>query len=292
VTTYQWIEQPSVASEAEFRAWGQSISDALDAIGLIQTADTGQIDWTTVGIPTISTVSGYEIWRFNDAAQTNAPVFIKIEYGAGSTLARPLIWITVGTGSNGSGTITTIWGSRTQMNSTGNAAAGDQIHYACFDAATGTFWMSLNALVASPNFFVMVARYGDDNGLATEHGALAWIKGTSTPASNTMFGYSADLALAIVPVPGWSVGRSFAAGAVTVFGQPGIVSFPISITGDRLHWMGGAVGIASADWPFAGVWTLTHLGTSRTFISMGGWGHTVGTDAAASTGTSLLLVWE
>lgn len=292
MTTYQWVEQPSVASEAEFRAWGQSMSDAFDAIGLIQTADTGQIDWTTVGIPTISTVSGYEIRRFDDPAQTNAPIFIKIEWGAGSTLARPVIWITVGTGSNGSGTITTIYGTRTQMNSTGNAAAGDQVHFACMDESTGTFWMALNPLVASPTYFVMVGRYGDDNGLATEDGAYVWLKGLSSPGGNTMYGYSYDLAASITPVPGWSVGRDFAAGALAVFGQPGIVAFPIVITGDRLHWMGGAIGIASADWPFGGVWTLTHLGTPRTFISMGGWANTSGTDAGALAGTSLLLVWE
>jgi hypothetical protein len=266
--------------------------DALIAIGLTQTADTGQIDWTTVGVPTISTVSGYEIWRFNDTAQTNAPIFIKIEWGAGTTLARPILYFTVGTGSNGSGTITSIWGTRTQINSSGNAVAGDSVHYACYEETTGTFWIAINPLVSSPTYFFMVARHGDDNGLATEDGAMVWIRGLSTPAGNTMFGYSFDLATAITPIPGWSVGRSFAAGAVTVFGQPGIVAFPIAITGDRLHWMGGAIGIAVADWPFAGVWTLTHLATLRTFISMGGWTSTPGTDAAGSTGTSLLLIWE
>ena len=95
------------ATDAQFRAWGKAISDSLQAVGIVKTADSGQIDWATVAAPTAAnTQMGYEIYRFNDTLQSTAPVFIKLAFGSGSTIAFPALWISVGTGSNGSGTIT------------------------------------------------------------------------------------------------------------------------------------------------------------------------------------------
>ncbi len=97
----------NATSDANFRAWGSYISARLDAVGLIKTADTGQIDWTTVLNPgATSTIAGYEIRRFADSLQATAPVFFKIEYGEGGTTDSPIIRIQFGSGSNGSGTLT------------------------------------------------------------------------------------------------------------------------------------------------------------------------------------------
>jgi hypothetical protein len=94
-------------TSANFRAWAQWIHDTLDTFGLVQTADTGQIDLTTVAAPGVAnTAQGYEIWRMDDALQATVPVFFKIEYGSGAAAADPSVWLTVGTGSNGTGTIT------------------------------------------------------------------------------------------------------------------------------------------------------------------------------------------
>lgn len=100
------------STDDEFRAWGSAISTGLAELGLVQTADTGQINWTTVARPTTTNQSmGYEIWRFNDALQTTTPVFFKLEYGSGSSTTLPGIWLTVGQASNGSGTVTVNAGS-------------------------------------------------------------------------------------------------------------------------------------------------------------------------------------
>lgn len=95
------------ASDAQFRAWAQGIHDRLAAAGFVQTADTGQIDLSTVTAPALATTpQGYEIWRFDDALQATAPIYFKIEYGSGVSLAtNPGIWLTFGTGSDGSGGI-------------------------------------------------------------------------------------------------------------------------------------------------------------------------------------------
>lgn len=97
-------------SAAAFRAWGNALASELQAIGMVKTSDTGQIDWTSVSYPTASSTSmGYEIYRFNDSLQSSVPVYFKIEYGSSiSGSDCPCIWITVGTGSDGSGNITEI----------------------------------------------------------------------------------------------------------------------------------------------------------------------------------------
>lgn len=105
MTTSSWSTVINHTTDAGFRAWGKEYSDNLAAVGLVKTADTGQIDWVTVARPAINTAAGYEIWRFNDSLQATAPIFIKIEYGTSTQADIPGIWITVGTSSNGAGTI-------------------------------------------------------------------------------------------------------------------------------------------------------------------------------------------
>lgn len=96
------------SSDVNFRAWGSYISARLAAAGLVQTGDTGQVNWGTVTAPVaISTYQGYEVWRFADSLQATAPVFIKIEYGSSvSSASNPQVRVQFGSGSNGSGTLT------------------------------------------------------------------------------------------------------------------------------------------------------------------------------------------
>ena len=97
----------NASSDANFRAWGLYVSTQLAAVGHIQTADTGQINWTTVSNPgATNTYAGYEIWRFADALQATAPVFIKIEYGESATIDAPSMRIQFGSGSDGAGALT------------------------------------------------------------------------------------------------------------------------------------------------------------------------------------------
>lgn len=94
-------------SDATFRAWGSAISTALQAVGLVLTTDTGQINWTTATKAAVSATSvGYEIYRLNDGLQATKPVFMKIEYGSGNSGTSQIgIWITFSTSTNGAGTL-------------------------------------------------------------------------------------------------------------------------------------------------------------------------------------------
>lgn len=105
MATQSWSTRIRHDSDANFREWGSEFATYLALIGLVQTADTGQINWTTVTRASTNSNAGYEIWRFNDALQSTAPIFIRFDYGTGANAGSPRIQATVGTSSNGSGTI-------------------------------------------------------------------------------------------------------------------------------------------------------------------------------------------
>jgi hypothetical protein len=106
--TATWVSIPhNTNSPTSFRDWGQPFSQALATVGLVQTADTGQIDWSTVANPSSSsTLVGYEIWRFNDSLQATAPVFLRVEYRSSTTTVNPRMDILIGTASDGAGNVT------------------------------------------------------------------------------------------------------------------------------------------------------------------------------------------
>lgn len=50
---------------------------------------------------------GATMFRFNDALQATLPIFIRLDFGSATSFINgPMMWITMGTGSNGTGTIT------------------------------------------------------------------------------------------------------------------------------------------------------------------------------------------
>lgn len=112
----------TLRTDAGFRAYVQHVQylwTQTDGTKVSITSDTGQIDVLTVttpvpGTPAQNTLywSGYNIFRINDGVDLDLRV--KIEYGVaiGTTpttnIGEPLLRATIGTGSNGSGTITGI----------------------------------------------------------------------------------------------------------------------------------------------------------------------------------------
>lgn len=95
-------------SDVGFRGWATSYmsqllncQDVLFNALLVQTTDTGQINLGTVTRPAVNTAAGYQIFRLKDNS-----LFFKVEFGTGSSAGIPMMWLTVGTGSNGSGTLT------------------------------------------------------------------------------------------------------------------------------------------------------------------------------------------
>lgn len=91
-------------SDANYQAFLTLINDVLDDAGLTQTADTGQFTGTETR-PSLSTAPHYQIREFG-----NTPLYVKVSVGCGTANTRMLIGFEVGTGSNGTGSITGSFG--------------------------------------------------------------------------------------------------------------------------------------------------------------------------------------
>ncbi len=123
-------------SDALFRLWGKAISDQMLAGSWVKTTDTGQIDWATITRAASNTAAGYEIWRSNDAGGGLNEIYVKIEYGSGTSNVFASNWLTVGWGSNGSGTLTGVTTTRTQMSSNN---WNDALHTTYLSVSAGRF---------------------------------------------------------------------------------------------------------------------------------------------------------
>ena len=176
-----WTSLVAQNDTTQFRAWGSEFKAKLVAMGLTQTADTGQIDWTTVNRPaTANTDAGYEVWRFNDSLQATAPIYFKIVYGtSGIDATRPRIDIQFGTGSNGSGTLTGLT-STSRGVSTVNGTQSDTVgrqSFMSYKPERGFFGFTWKVGAGCQGEF-FIARTVDASGDPTDVGALvAWSSG-------------------------------------------------------------------------------------------------------------------
>ena len=163
---------PDNSTDATFRVWGKSIADSLISMGLARSSDTGMINWSTVTKASVAnTAQGYDIFIFQDALQGTYPVFIKLEYGGGSPVAYPSIWITVGTGSNGSGTLSGQLSTRFQLSGGSNPGTN---YTSRFSGSTNRFMFNLWASgpVGANWVFVSVERTHDSTGSDTADGIM------------------------------------------------------------------------------------------------------------------------
>jgi hypothetical protein len=125
-TKFEAALMPNQSNDVEFRAWCTFIHDVFTLSGAwTNTADTGQIDLATVPRPTAANMSrGYKIYAMADALQAAKPVFVKVEFGSGSSVNYPGSWLTIGTGTDGAGNITGALLARTLITTGASASTG------------------------------------------------------------------------------------------------------------------------------------------------------------------------
>ncbi|MBS0212297.1 MAG: hypothetical protein JSR26_03835 [Proteobacteria bacterium] len=116
------LQSPSIVLSATsttlHRNWAKAVSDALTALGVVKTADTGQVNLTGATLaygptPPVgnSSYSGYEMRKMSASGMPD--IFLKIHYGtlsnrvAGAAYYYPFLRVQVGTGSDGAGNLTT-----------------------------------------------------------------------------------------------------------------------------------------------------------------------------------------
>jgi hypothetical protein len=191
---------PNPSTNSGFRSMGSTINSILSGIGLTQTADTGQINWTTVNAPTSTNQTmGYEIWRFNDTLQSTAPIFMKFKYSsASSQVTSPVIYFSLGTGSDGAGNlngqyITDIQTGYLSYGSDQNFAAPLRSN-ACYNTTYGVMWFSLWRYFQSSStanmFNFYIGRSSDlTSGLPNGDGVSVGCTAAGSNSANTFKSY-------------------------------------------------------------------------------------------------------
>ena len=129
----------SNATTATFRAWGSALSSQIAKM-LTRVVQTGDIDWATVTTPiTATTFAGSEVYRFNDALQSTAPLFLKFEYGTGANLVSSGLRLTVGKSADGAGNIGGVLLAATTVAGYSGALAPSN----CYTSGVGS-WFALS----------------------------------------------------------------------------------------------------------------------------------------------------
>lgn len=287
-----YVEQPVwQRDDAEFRAWGSMFSGALAAVGMVQTSDTGQINWSTATRAASNTAAGYEIWRMNDAMQSVFPVFIKFEYGSRSTSSVPAVWITVGSGSNGSGSITGIFVGRFAATANGSLVVDGSSRPTLVSHTDGLFGFELasgaiNYSGACPVAAMFISRTVDEAGIATGDGLLVvYSDSYSTTITAVAPGgvtSSPGPHIALVPT------------SITSGGTPdGLQAFPQYVFLPKMFRVAGSVTVHSSTVGAFTEFGATPVGsTERTYIRLGG---APGTNTLGSSSASNLvgaILWE
>ena len=94
---------------ANYREVCQELHDKLIEAGLVATADTGQLDFSSIASLTSSMIYGYRTYKFDDGLAF--PVYLKIRFGTGGNIVGNNLvpWnlrISIGLGTNGAGGLT------------------------------------------------------------------------------------------------------------------------------------------------------------------------------------------
>lgn len=176
---------PRQTTDAEFRAWVAAlIAEATTGTGYwTQTADTGQINTTTVLAPTaVSQNRGYAIFTSTDGISPT--ITLKLEFGSGSSAATQLqILVSVGiAGTNGAGTLTspniTQIGSGIRLG--GEAGATSRNCRSVYSTTGGRFVWLLAEDSAAPAVLI-IERFRVSDGTAAAGGvSLSTLWGVST----------------------------------------------------------------------------------------------------------------
>lgn len=249
----------NMAGDADFRLFCQAVAAKLTALGLVQTADTGQINNATVLRPLANASAGFEIWRFADSLQATMPVFIKVEYGCNTAVDRLALWVTVGTNTNGAGTVT---GQLTARNlcGQGNSDVAGTVRPMIAAGGVGEVHLFANinpAGVTGPGLIgFAVARTRDGSGNATGDGIIVMWCSTGGTLTFQQVPVAGTIPAASVPYIAPNAGRS-------TVGNDVIVS-PVLLFFGKIFY--SLMGIMNAvDLGGDNVFTATALGSTHTF---------------------------
>lgn len=154
---------------ANFKSWASTISAFFTTAGWTQSTDTGQVNWSTIAaVPAVNTYV-YEIWKPGDAL---TGFFLKIEYGtnSASTNTGPSIRVSIGTSTNGAGTLSGLIAGPFTNPSTVATVTSTVTTWNCYfsgDTGRMNIAMWVNDTVNHGPLFIGIARSKNSSGANT-----------------------------------------------------------------------------------------------------------------------------
>lgn len=306
----------------EIRAWVQAVHDALVAVGLERTADTGQTDIVSLLNPSAgNTAAGYHVWRFTDDLQSTHPVVFKLEYGRGGTNSSPAMWVTVGKGTDGAGNITGVLIPRNALAGANTPTAaqareGTGTGYAVYNECCLALIPFAEGFTNNGNPMLLLERSRDDTGQPTGAGITMVVgpsvANLSTGSTTTITGFCAvnyadptNISWGAVPVvlPSRVNGTNLGVSTSLAAGSIGPVFPWIAYVSGTAPWQClTAMTFSAGDAP-SGVFQTKNLGMERTYyaipISVGMCGFATAPNFSGSGGPSgfntyagLAILWE
>lgn len=293
-SSINWGAMNVAPSNVLFRERILSIHNAIVGCGLVQTADTGQIDFATVNLPATGQPAGYAIYRFNDSRQGVDPVFMKVIYGNGTSNGITTIQVQIGQGSNGAGTLTgqLSTNSQTAPTQTGNTESSVQ-NYACHvDGYFGLFVGVGNISYGRPFMHVQVTR-SRDAGYAFDGVGIEVVTSTlPTSAATNQFVRRSDAQFTgaitshMCLIPGAPASTSLLNGDKQLY--PHFYADPaVRQSWSRFTVRTDEFGVS----PTTFTATPVSTGGARTFLSLGNGRAPIG-EANASTTWQIASLWE
>lgn len=303
MTTLQTNTPIDHTGDVPFRTWATEVSNSFAAVGLVQTADTGQINLTTETRPGSNLTAGYQIWRFNDTLQATKPIFIRIQYGTGSSATAPRMQVIVGTGSDGAGNLTNptavfnITASATPTSTVTNYLSD----FSCSEGFFGMAW-KIGSTSSIGSFFAIcrsvdsdgnpdatgfsVYAFGGTGGTATEQLRFRRANNTWNTIASAVGGSNIGSSTCLIPgniADGTFVGAD--AQVYLHFGQ-----FP------RMLPIVGLLGVKASEFGADSTFTAAAVGsTTRTYLVLGSVHSGSGSFVAAypnSNAYTIAMLWE
>jgi hypothetical protein len=255
--TYAW----DMSAGTNFATLMGAIDSNIQSFGWQLSGDTGQTDPSGASYPGLNTDAGYRIYNTNDGGTT---VYMKILYGVAASVTIPRLTISLGTGTNGSGTLT------------GNTISGIAVAHGSANTGTHRLYMS----GTSGRLMVYL---GDSNGVGNQMAGISIHRtvnssgaGTNTGValfyviSSAVFGQQYFPLSGTVPSAETSWICAFTKDSSNIVGSTTMTGHPVTWDASGAHYPTPAVALGGTSDFTTGspgnTTTITLYSASRTFL--------------------------
>lgn len=236
--------------------------------GWVYVSQTGDADPTTLThTASTNTKVGFRVYRMADTLQSTNPVYMRVDWGSGATSSNFAFWITLGTGTDGSGNITGSVLAATQIVNASQLSSQTSNSYGSADTNRASIAMFIQNSNSGYPLVFTIERTKDSNGSDTGDGLLlAWNNNSS------QFGNNRYLILAGGTQPSQETGMSY----ILTQKNPSESFAPGDIgVGVLIHFKGVAqqpgmnvMMTNSSDVSLEGAFSMTIYGASHTYQNL------------------------